>query len=610
MSQANTWEYLQQTIDVEIKSLEAIIGGLKHRRNALAPISSLPTEVIEVIFSLLRAPGTSSPSTLDEKPDNLAWLRVAHVCHQWREIALNQPLFWSHVDFTAVNSAGAAEILARAKTVPLHLEAKIPSGSWDDGRFNALRKELQDHVSSIRYLDFSAEFVQLYLTIKVLTSPAPTLEYLSLSRQDHPDGGMEMREFLFYTLFGDSTPRLSCLELSYCAISWESPLLRGLKHLRIDHTCIRPSFSEWLDALDEMPQLKTLALLWSSPSAPEDAPIPSRVERTVTLPSLTRFEISNITCDCGLALAHLILPALTSLYVEAASVNQDGSDVPGILPHVARHFNRLQYTKPLQSVFVRSNIKYIEVLAWTLPDIDINIELSDMKIDLPNEFATPDIMDSVQVAFSVDNLKWYPWVHTDVFDAIMAVLPLGSLVTLAVQKHTRLDKQFWLRHVPQWPLLQYVRLAPPAAHGFREMLLEDDGGREGPLLPSLTKLELFDTTLGARRTLHICDTLMERVERGVPLETLDLRTCVATSRAVELLSEIVVEVLGPEEALQDKVEMISMLDSAALGVFVADDDSGVEDYYRYITISDDDEEWDVEGWGEPDDGGTDDDPNE
>ena len=571
-SQANPRECLRQAIDAEIKSLEGSIRALRHRRNALAPVSSLPTEVIEVIFSLLHVPGTSSSSTLDGNTDNQAWLRVGHVCHQWRKIALNQPLFY--VDFNAVSSAGAAEILARAKTVPLHLEAKVPSGSWDDSRFDALRKELQDHVSHIRHLDISAEHVQLNRTLDRLTSPASTLEYLSLSRQEHPDGSIDVRESIPDTLFDGSTPRLSCLELSHCAISWESPLLRGLKHLRISSLFTGPSLSVWLDGLDEMPHLKTLALLYASPSAPHDAPLPSRVERTVTLPSLTHLEISGITIDCGLALAHLVLPALTSLCVRASSYLPNGRDVPGILPHVARHANRCQHTDRLQSVFVRSNKKCVEILAWTFPDIDINAELSNMDIDLPNKITTPDIMQSVQVVFSVKNDEWPSWAHSDVFDAIMAVLHLDSIVTLAVQKHTRLNKQFWPRHAPQWPLVQCLQLAPPAAHGFREMLLQEDNRRRKSLLfPSLTKLVLVNTALSARRTRHLCDALMNRVRRGVPLKTLDLSTCVATSRAVELLSEIVVEVLGPKEAHKKKAQRIYRWDSTARGLFVADDNS-------------------------------------
>ena len=596
MSQANPWEYLQQTIDAEIISLEGSIRALKHRRNALAPVSSLPTEVMEAIFSLLRVPSTSPPFTIDGKIDHLAWLRVAHVCHQWRKIALNQPLFWSHVDFNTISSAGAAEILARAKTVPLHFEAKVPSGSWDDSRFDALRKELQDHVSHIHHLDISAEDVQLKRTLDDLTSPAPTLEYLSLSRQRSPDGTMETGEIIPDTLFNGFTPRLSCLELYQCPISWESPLLSGLKHLHIGPTWDRPSLSVWLDALDGMPHLMTLALDWSSPIAP-DAPPPSHIERTVTLPSLTLFSISSRARSCGLALAHLVLPALTSLCLKAESFHPDGCDVPEILPYVIRHAHGLQHTQPLQSVFARNNTTCVEIIGWTLPDIDIDAELSDMDADLPNKITIPDTMHSIQVAFSVMNRHWYPGIHTEVFDAMLADLPLDNLVALAVQRHTRLDKQFWLRNAPQFPLLQRMRLGTRAARGFREMLLQEDNGRrESPLLPFLTKLVLLGTRLSARRTLHLCDALMNRVEQGVPLETLDLSTCVATSRAVELLSEIVVEVLCPEEAFAKSPTMISRWDSTARGLFVVDDNSGVEDHPEYIRdLGIDDVVWDDEG---------------
>ena len=100
---------------------------------------------------------------------------------------------------------------------------------------------------------------------------------------------------------------------------------------------------------------------------------------------------------------------------------------------------------------------------------------------------------------------------------------------------------------------------------------------------------------------------MKRVEQGVPLETLDLSTCIATSRAVEQLSEIVIEVLGPKEALEEG-PMILSCGCGAHGPFVMDDDSGVEDYYGYNTDSEfNNEGWDDEGWDEPDDGETDDD---
>ncbi|KAI9453567.1 hypothetical protein BJY52DRAFT_835882 [Lactarius psammicola] len=173
-SQANPQECLRKAIDAEIESLEGSIRALRLRRNALAPISSLPAEVITTIFSSLHLHVTLSAFKLGEEPDldDLAWLRVAHVCHQWREIALNQPLFWGHVDFTTISSAGAAEILARAKTVPLYFEARIHDDFWGNARFSAFQKELHTRVSHICHLGISAKPFHLHRILEGLVSPA------------------------------------------------------------------------------------------------------------------------------------------------------------------------------------------------------------------------------------------------------------------------------------------------------------------------------------------------------------------------------------------------------------------------------------------------------
>ena len=113
-----------------------------------------------------------------------------------------------------------------------------------------------------------------------------------------------------------------------------------------------------------------------------------------------------------------------------------------------------------------------------------------------------------------------------------------------------------------------------------EMLLEDNGGCENPLLPSLITLALVDEELSARLTLRLRDVLMNRVEQGVPLETLDLRACLATDHAVHMLSEIVVDVLGPVKSLKQAAQAMSVWNEEARGVFVRDIsfNSGMDDY--------------------------------
>jgi hypothetical protein len=577
-SQANSRENQRQAIDADIKSLEESIRALRHRRNALAPVSSLPIEVTTAIFSFLRVPVASSLLPLGEKPDHLAWLRVAHVCHHWREIALNQPLFWSHVDFTTFSLAGAAEILARAKTAPLYLEARVPTSHWDDSRFSAFQNELHAHAPQICHLAIGAGYFGLRKTLEGLTSRAPTLEYLSLSCEEYPQ---KPQVFVPTTLFNGNTPRLSHLELQNCDINWNSPLLKGLRYLdiRTPSAGTRPSLPVWLNALEEMPQLETLSLHGASPIVPyRRVALPFDVERTISLPSLAQLDISTSAGDCRLALAHLDLPALTRLCLTVRSFSL--GDLQDILPHVARNSHGPQDAQPLQSVVVRSNRTCIDILACTLPDIDVKL-----PNPLPNPIADLDAIPSARLAFSVTNESWSSDTLTVAFDAVMAALPLDSLVSLtALSLMSPFTKQCWLQHAPRWPLLQHVRLGSSAASGFREMLLEDNGGRESPLLPSLTKLVLFNTGFSARRTLRLCDALMRRVEHGVPLETLHLRTCIATSRAVELLSEIVVNVLGPEVAFESA---FSVWYTPARGLFIQDHDSGLEDYDEDDTGSDD-----------------------
>ena len=589
-NQANSPKYQRQLIDAEIKLLEESIRELKHRRNALAPVSSLPIEIITIIFSYLRLPSSSPVSSLPAEaiadlfcssqlpgapprgrlPDHpLSWLHAAQVCHQWREIALNYPPFWSHVDLSNLTLAGVTEIFARAKNAPLHLEARMPIDRWVYPRSNAFVKELQTRISKIRHLSINAGPFNRLIVFQGLSSPAPTLEYLSVSQSVDP-GRLEA---LPLTLFGGVTPRLSSLKLHDINIDWKSPLLRGLRYLEIRAPfAIAWENSDWLDALREMPQLEKLIL--DSASLVVDPIQPSSdVQWSVSLPSLTHMDISAAAGICPIALTHLSLPALTRLCVTLHTHFLHGGDIPEMLPVLSRHIHGTQHTEPLQSVLIFSERKRTTILAWSAPDI---------TIDVHGPFALLSLALSARVALSIMN-GVYSWSLDLLQKMAMNVLPLESIVTLIAQHCSRLDKHFWLRHAPKWPLLQCVRLAPPEARGFVKMLLQDSGSRENPALPSLTELALIDDELSPRRTNRLRDALIKRVEQGVPLETLDLRTCHATNFAVLLLGEIVVDVWAPTEVVEtvDDPTRVSW-DSVTGGFFVhevnySDDDSDASD---------------------------------
>ena len=263
--------------------------------------------------------------------------------------------------------AGVTEMLVRAKSVPLYLEARDSLDCrYDVARFNMLQEELPAHIPRICHLSISIEPHCLRSTLERLVSPAPTLEYLSL-RARGTDGA-----FIPDTFFDGFTPRLSYLELEDCSISWKSPLLRGLKYLKIltPPQYTTPFLAVWLDALDEMPQLKTLTLHSASPDILH---IPFEVERTIMLPFLTHLDISAYAKNCALALAHLFLPALTWLCIKVIHPLPNDSEVQNLLSYVARHAHGSQDTQPLQSVLIHKDRYRLDILAWPLPDIDVDV---------------------------------------------------------------------------------------------------------------------------------------------------------------------------------------------------------------------------------------------
>ncbi|KAH9058275.1 hypothetical protein EDB87DRAFT_1823146 [Lactarius vividus] len=431
-SKANPREYLRQAIDAEIKSesLEDSIRALRYRRNALAPVSSLSTEIIADIFSLLY--------------------------------------------FTCL--AGATEMLARARMAPLYLEARIPVCHLGGAQLIASQKELQTHVSHIRHLSINAgPLLCLSKTLEGLVPPAPILEYLSLSNENIRARTLSVPDTLFYS----ATPKLSCLKLCNCIISWKSSLLKGLRNLEILMLSVnaKPSLAVWLDALDKMPQLKTLVLHSASPITS----FPFNVERTITLPFLTHLGISAEEGECAVALAHLVLPALTWLCLTVKSSLEDEDDVQKLLPYITRHAHGPQDAQPLQSMLIHGDRTRTDIFAWPAPDTDLEV------LD-PLSFRAATL--SARVRLSVVSKGWLGlYAYVKVIDAAMTALPLDNLT---IQRPTWFHKHVWHRHAPRWPLL-------PTSGGLREVLLQDVGERHFPLLPSLIKLGLIETSLGVPR---------------------------------------------------------------------------------------------------------------
>jgi hypothetical protein len=208
-----------------------------------------------------------------------------------------------------------------------------------------------------------------------------------------------------------------------------------------------------------------------------------------------------------------------------------------VIPYVARNVHVLQDIEPIRSILIAGERKWSEVVTWTMPGADV-------KVCGPDTLR--DMLPSACLMFSANGATWDHGVSAAIFDTLLTLLSMKSVSTLTVHNRTRLSKEFWFNHAPRLPLLEQARLVSTAVGAFGEMLAEDIPP-DGPRLSALTRLILFEVPFTEFRTFHLRDLLIKRVEQGVPLEVLDLRTCVAAGSAIQFFAEIVVDVQEPPD---------------------------------------------------------------
>lgn len=500
-----------------------------------SPISRLPPEILDHIFSFINLP-TSSPST--GKRGRFVCLGAAHVCHHWREIALNQPRFWGYIDFTAITWAGATEMLVRSKEAPLHLVVNFsrPNAHWNPERKYTFRKLFVAHIYRIHSLILSSDPIRLLQAVGRLAAPAH--ESLSSYAGGESSSDRETPPQIPPTTLSNSAAlRLIRLELDHCYLSWGSPILKGLLHLKLlyDGDEKRPNLQSWLDAMRELSQLESLVVHSATPIASRIVvPISERVQ-TVTLPYLTQLRVSDSANCCALALAHLVLPALVRLRVDAVSFHANAADIRTVVPHFVRNVHGPQDTMPLQSMVISGCSTRTDILLWTVPNADAEYRDSD-------SFAQAS--SSARATFTALCPSWGIPTSNAVCDAVLGALPTSSLATLTVSDSMKVPREFWPATAPRWPSLERVRLGLTNLTPFSRALTED-GHLKSPLFPSLTKLFITGSSLTTDIAVLVRNMVLARTKQGVPIQTLDLSECVVPKGSTRYFRKLVTDLREP-----------------------------------------------------------------
>ncbi|KAI0310693.1 hypothetical protein OF83DRAFT_1178290 [Amylostereum chailletii] len=259
-------------MQIHLDALRDIYIMTSQRRNVFAPIHTLPHEILLKIFdhaggrldSWILGNGTDS---WIRHTENAGWelpeshiaeiVKITHVCHFWRELALDSPHLWTSLTPAEERSTRAfQQIVKRAKSAPLSLvfreDRKNPTGK--NQRKLDLTHALQKWgcMVQVRHLDIALLSEAQDSVRRLFKTSMPLLEVLRL----HAYQGLIQLPAEDLDSFA---PRLRRLSLSQCTIDLQTVAASVLSCLT--HFCVAYIPSEWgNDDLFCVPSLTSEAL--------------------------------------------------------------------------------------------------------------------------------------------------------------------------------------------------------------------------------------------------------------------------------------------------------------------------------------------------------------
>ncbi|KAJ6518125.1 hypothetical protein C8R47DRAFT_1031516 [Mycena vitilis] len=310
-------------IEREIAWHYAQIASLKAKRNAMAPICSLPNELMTRILTIY--------AVETESLFNLKWTKVIFVCHRWHALALAAQPLWGFINAKYGGKRAHRLIIQLKRSVVAPLSLKF---HFSDKPFYV--DYALEHAQRIAQLEVAGEAQYVYELIDRLSDfELPILSSLSVDprwkRDELPEGFIQA---LPSALLDGRLPNLRELTLQSIAFPWSS--LSGLESLSLSK-CNDSSdsplsgFDGLLQMLSACPQLRNLKLYLCIPP-----PVLDQLYAAVNLPALAWLRLCDPVRSCEVLLNHLRLPPTTSIEILLQGVRK-GSDIRQILVPIRKH---------------------------------------------------------------------------------------------------------------------------------------------------------------------------------------------------------------------------------------------------------------------------------
>ncbi|EIW56051.1 uncharacterized protein TRAVEDRAFT_50541 [Trametes versicolor FP-101664 SS1] len=263
----------------------------------MAPINSLPAELLVAVFVILRE--TASP---------LPWTRVMLVCRHWYEVICSSPGLWSTLVFDQRCSAEVLKTLL-PRSGGLRLDLSLDLHAVDPGQ---VLETLRPHAGRLQSLAIQFSPDQLDDICRRLESVSSAMVSLTLH--------CLTAQAPIFPLDPDAFPSLRSLYAIQVLPRPLAPMPRGVTRLELTQIwhAIHAEEDHWqydlLSTIAALPGLEYLVLHDALPPcmAFEDVSM-----ATVTLPCLRELEVSETIEDFKLFLQYVTIPAEAHLTIVA-----------------------------------------------------------------------------------------------------------------------------------------------------------------------------------------------------------------------------------------------------------------------------------------------------
>ncbi|KAG8908565.1 hypothetical protein FRC01_007340 [Tulasnella sp. 417] len=271
----------------KIAAWEEVSAALRTRRvqdlrnrNALLPVHQLPVELLADIFQ----------DTFDKNSEILPsrlkqFKKLSHVCYCWQKVVDDSPWLWTRIDGSDP-SALVDEALMKSSNRLLKFSFYTQLSPKPNNLTSFLQK-LDPHLNRLRKVRIGFARRELsqshFTTIKLFTSPQPSLEYFSLCDE------LIQTDLSGLELFSDQAPRLKVLRLDGIRFNCRGAIFGGLNLLSLSSVTV-PSLNLLLGTISRCGELQSLRLdqLWFQGVGPD--PPPDRI----SLPALQHLSLDNI----------------------------------------------------------------------------------------------------------------------------------------------------------------------------------------------------------------------------------------------------------------------------------------------------------------------------